>query len=88
MYLKFQDVENGIFDGCNESEIKELLSRKSLEDWVIDTYQARQALNQYLDKLASQEDTRLIDMILKIAPIKNRAVTGTDREAFLHIEED
>lgn len=78
MYLNTHDVENGLFDGCNEAEIKELLLRKSLEDWVIDTYEARKALNDYLDKLASQDDSRLLFMILKIQPIKGRPVTGTD----------
>lgn len=41
MYLKAHDIESGEFDGCNENEIKELLCRKSLEDWLLDTPEAR-----------------------------------------------
>ena len=37
LYTKIYDHDLGIFDGCNEHEIRELLKRKSLQDWVIDT---------------------------------------------------
>ena len=87
MYLKAHDIESGEFDGCNENEIKELLCRKSLEDWLLDTPEARQELNQYLRNL-SKDDTRLSEMMLKIAPIKNRAVSGTDTEATEHVYND
>ncbi len=42
MYLKNHDLENRIFQGCNPEEITELLLRKHLEDWLIDTPQARE----------------------------------------------
>ena len=41
---------------CNEYEIKELLIRKALEEWVIDTPEARQNLQQYLASLEFKED--------------------------------
>ena len=87
MYLKAYDIEAGQFEGCNEHEVKELLCRKRLEDWLLDTPEARQELNEYLRNL-STEDTRLIEMMLKIAPIKNRAVSGTDTEATEHVYND
>lgn len=42
MYLKNHDLENRIFQGCNPEEITELLLRKHLEDWLVDTPQARE----------------------------------------------
>jgi len=42
MYLNNAlNIDRGIFDGCNEYEIKELLKRKSLEDWLIDSANMR-----------------------------------------------
>ena len=38
MYLNnMLNVRKGIFEGCNEHEIKELLKRKTLEEWLIDS---------------------------------------------------
>lgn len=36
----------------------------------------------------SQQDERLIDMILKIAPIKTRIVVGTDIDALRYVIAD
>ena len=44
LYSILNDIDKGIFVECNEYEIKELLIRKSLEEWVIDTPEARQNL--------------------------------------------
>jgi hypothetical protein len=63
-------VEKGIFDNCNDSEKKELIRRKELEDWIVDTDFLKMQLIEYLKKMNSQQDSRLVDMILKIAPIK------------------
>ena len=49
MYLNnVLDVSKGVFEGCNESEIKELLRRKSLEEWVIDSKEMRKRLVKML----------------------------------------
>jgi hypothetical protein len=38
--------------------------------------------------MSQQQDTRLVDMILKIAPIKQRIVTGTDIDALKYVLSD
>jgi hypothetical protein len=49
MYLNnVLDVSKGVFEGYNESEIKELLKRKSLEEWVIDSKEMRKRLVKML----------------------------------------
>lgn len=70
MYLVQHDVVKGIFENCNDKEVEELLRRKELEDWIVDTDFLKQQLIEYLKKMDSQQDSRLVDMILKIAPIK------------------
>jgi hypothetical protein len=70
MYLVQHDVAKGIFENCNDKEVEELLRRKELEDWIVDTDFLKQQLIEYLKKMDSQQDSRLVDMILKIAPIK------------------
>jgi len=38
MYLnKNIKVKEGKFDGCNEKETEELISRRALENWLLDT---------------------------------------------------
>jgi hypothetical protein len=59
------DLQKGVFDGCTAEEIVELQKRRSLEDWVLDSKQLKLEMMYYL-KYALKEDTRLIDMILRI----------------------
>ena len=56
LYSILNDIDKGIFVECNEYEIKELLIRKALEEWVIDTPEARKNLQQYLASLEFKED--------------------------------
>ena len=83
-YTGQHDQKNDVYDvKCNHNEIRELKRRKDLENWAIDTPELRKDLEAYLNRLsAGQEDTRLIDKILQIAPIKTRPVPGTDTEIF------
>ena len=37
LYLQNHDVEKGLFENCNAQEIEELIRRKDLEDWILDT---------------------------------------------------
>jgi hypothetical protein len=37
LYLQNHDVEQGLFENCNAQEIEELIRRKDLEDWILDT---------------------------------------------------
>lgn len=71
MYLNnMLDVKKGIFEGCNEHEIRELLKRKTLEEWVIDSEAMRKKLMTYLLQTV-RENTQFLDMILKVQPIKS-----------------
>lgn len=64
------DYEAGIFEGCNEWEIRELLKRKTLEEWSIDTQAARDAFNAYLAELDSKPDAKWIEDLLRLNPLK------------------
>lgn len=59
------NLQTGVFDGCTAEEIAELQKRRSLEDWLLDSKQLKLEMMFYL-KFAAKEDTRLIDMILRI----------------------
>ena len=85
LYLQNHDLEKGIFDNCNEHEIKELVRRKELEEWILDTEFLKMQLIEYLKKMNSQQDSRLVDLILKIAPIKEKIVVGTDIDALRYV---
>lgn len=56
LYSISNDVDKGIFVDCNEYEIKELLIRKALEEWVVDTPEAHNQLQEYLARLENKED--------------------------------
>lgn len=78
------DYEAGIFEGCNEWEIRELLKRKTLEEWSIDTQAAKDAFNAYLAELENKPDAKWIEDMLRLNPLKQRALVGTDSDAFHH----
>jgi hypothetical protein len=43
MYLnKKLDVHKGVFEGCNQVEIAELIKRRNLEDWLINSKYLRE----------------------------------------------
>jgi hypothetical protein len=60
-----------------------LKKRRDLEEWAIDTPQLREELEKYLELMSkASEDTRLMEMILMIAPVKTKPVVGSNTDDF------
>ena len=89
MYSTENNAEVGKFSpSLNVTELALLKHRQTVEDWAFETPEQKAEFKRYLKDLSQMENSRLMEEILKVAPIKDRPIEGTNSLAFEHTLKD